>query len=62
MIKKVISLVVFLLLANAGIRVDLQGNIYLGLLYWPKSLVPPKGFAKDYAWEESVGSVVKFSP
>lgn len=48
--------------ANAGIRVDLKGNIYVGMLYWPKEILPPKGYEKDEAWKESVGSVVKFPP
>jgi hypothetical protein len=47
--------------ANGGIRVDLKGNIYLGMLYWPEKLDPPNGYdAADRSWSYVVGSVVKF--
>jgi hypothetical protein len=50
--------------ANSGIRVDLQGNIYVGMMYREKGFapVPPKGFEKDQGYRVSVGSVVKFGP
>ena len=48
--------------ANGGIRVDLQGNIYLGMLVWPKGMKFPKGFEKDRGYFYAVGSVVKFGP
>ncbi len=49
--------------ANGGIRVDLEGNIYCGLLYWPKDAVPPHGFdLKDRKWSFVVGSVARFTP
>ncbi|HOX07674.1 MAG TPA: hypothetical protein PK280_14840 [Planctomycetota bacterium] len=47
---------------NGGIRVDLKGDIYTGLMYRPKDCVPPKGFEKDQGYRVSVGSVVRFSP
>jgi DNA-binding beta-propeller fold protein YncE len=48
--------------ANSGIRVDLKGNIYVGMMYREKTPTPPKGFEKDQAYRVSVGSVVKFGP
>jgi len=48
--------------ANAGIRVDLAGNIYVGLLYWPRETPLPTGFRMDRVWTDTVGSVVKFDP
>lgn len=48
--------------ANAGIRVDLAGNIYAGLLYWPKGLTPPHGYEMDRMWTDTVGCVIKFDP
>jgi len=48
--------------ANGGIRVDLAGNIYVGLLYWPKAAPLPHGYRMDRSWQDSVGSVVKFDP
>ena len=48
--------------AHGGIRVDLKGNLYLGILYWPKDAPRPKGKEKDEGYINSVGSVVKFPP
>ncbi|MCK6470766.1 MAG: hypothetical protein L6R28_03370 [Planctomycetes bacterium] len=49
--------------ANAGIRVDLQGNIYVGMLYWPKEVPLPLGKKPDdRSWTFVVGSVIKFGP
>ncbi len=48
--------------ANGGIRVDLDGNIYVGMRVWPKGLPLPEGFQKDDAYQWTVGSVVKFTP
>ncbi len=45
-----------------GVRVDLEGNIYLGLRLLPKGFVPPAGFEKDPAYGGWTGSVVKFPP
>ncbi|MCX7806196.1 MAG: hypothetical protein N3A38_13545 [Planctomycetota bacterium] len=47
---------------NGGIRVDLKGDIYVGMMYRPKDFVPPKGFERDQAYRVSVGSVVRFGP
>ena len=47
-------------MANAGIRVDLAGNVYVGVLYWPKEAALPPGFTMDRMWTDTVGCVVKF--
>ena len=47
---------------TANIRVDLKGNIYLGLYHRPKAMTFPKGYEKDQGYRVSVGSVMKFSP
>ncbi|MCW8130488.1 MAG: hypothetical protein KIS92_09085 [Planctomycetota bacterium] len=47
---------------SANLRVDLKGNIYLGMMYRPKDFTPAKGFEKDQGYRVSVGSVVKFGP
>ena len=48
--------------SNGGIRVDLKGNIYVGLWLWPKGHPRPEGFERDRAHLHSTGSVVKFTP
>jgi len=48
--------------ANGGIRVDLAGSIYVGMLYWPKGAPLPHGYKMDRSWRDTVGSVVKFDP
>jgi hypothetical protein len=48
--------------ANAGLRVDWKGDIYIGLWARPLDDVPPPGFEKDEAYQQSVGSVFKFTP
>jgi hypothetical protein len=48
--------------ANGGIRVDLAGNLYIGMLTWPKGMPPPHGIAADRAWNDTIGAVVKFDP
>ncbi len=50
---------------NGGIRVDLKGDIYVGMMYRPGGMAKfdaPKGFEKDQAYRVSVGNVVRFSP
>jgi NHL repeat len=47
--------------SNGGIRVDLQGNYYVGLHLLPKGHTPPSAFAKDKMYARLTGSVVKFS-
>jgi hypothetical protein len=47
---------------SANIRVDLKGDIYVGLMHRPKGFTPPKGFEKDQGYRLSVGSVVRFGP
>ncbi|MBI3828626.1 MAG: SMP-30/gluconolactonase/LRE family protein [Planctomycetes bacterium] len=47
---------------TANIRVDLKGNLYLGMMYRSKDFAAPKGFEKDQGYRVSVGSVVKFGP
>ncbi|HUT35475.1 MAG TPA: hypothetical protein VNE39_18450 [Planctomycetota bacterium] len=48
--------------ANGGIRVDLAGNIYLGLWNWPKDAPVPAKWAKDLSYLCTTGSVFKFGP
>ena len=48
--------------SSGGIRVDLDGNIYLGLRLRPKGFTPPAGFEKDPAYANWTGSIVKFGP
>ena len=48
--------------SSGGIRVDVRGNIYLGLRLLPKDFVRPAGFEKDQAYNSWTGSVVKFPP
>ncbi|MGQ9662582.1 MAG: hypothetical protein ACUVWX_09640 [Kiritimatiellia bacterium] len=47
---------------GGGVRVDLQGNIYVGARVFPKQYSPPPEFAKDPAYTAFSGSVVKFGP
>jgi hypothetical protein len=49
-------------MSSGGVRVDLQGNIYLGLRLVPKGFKYPTGFEKDRAYTTWTGSVVKFPP
>jgi hypothetical protein len=46
--------------ANGGIRVDRQGNIYVGMLFLPKGFKVPAGQDK-MVWNFMVGGVLKFS-
>jgi hypothetical protein len=48
--------------SNGGIRVDLAGNIYVGLRLQPKDFLPPKELAQDPAYATWTGSIVKFGP
>ncbi|GAH49132.1 unnamed protein product, partial [marine sediment metagenome] len=48
--------------ANGGIRVDLDGNIYLGVWAWPADAPVPEGFRKDRGYLATAGSVFKFTP
>jgi len=48
--------------ANGGLRVDLAGNIYMGMWAWPKGQPLPEGFEKDRGFLCTVGSVFKFTP
>lgn len=48
--------------SSGGISVDLAGNIYVGMLLVPKGFTPPAGFAKDPAYANWTGSIVKFPP
>ena len=45
-----------------GVRVDLAGNIYVGVGLKPKAFTPPAALAKDRAYASFTGSVVKFGP
>jgi hypothetical protein len=46
---------------DGGVRVDLAGNIYVGMIAGPKQPTP-KAFEKNDAYKHCTGSVVKFSP
>jgi hypothetical protein len=46
----------------AGMRVDLKGNIYLGMRLFPKGYNAPAGFEKDPTYLRCTRSVVKFAP
>jgi hypothetical protein len=48
--------------SNGGLRVDLAGDVYLGLWNWPKDVPAPEKWAKDVAYMCTTGSVFKFSP
>ena len=48
--------------ACGGIRVDRDGNIYVGLRVLPRDLAAPEPFGKDPAWANFTGCVVKFAP
>jgi hypothetical protein len=48
--------------ASGGIRVDLAGNIYVGIRPKPRGFKPPAGFEKDPAYATWTGSIVKFGP
>jgi hypothetical protein len=43
-----------------GVRVDLKGNIYVGMGLLPKGFTPPAGFEKAADYLRLSGSVVKF--
>ena len=45
---------------NGGVRVDLKGNIYVGMIAGKPSV--PKEFEKNDAYRHCTGSVVKFGP
>jgi hypothetical protein len=47
---------------NGGIRVDLQGNLYVGMRVRPKGYEPPAGFERAPDYLAFTGSVVKFGP
>jgi len=48
--------------ACGGIRVDLKGNLYVGLRVRPKDFRPPAGLEKDPAFATWTGSIVRFGP
>src|SRR6185295_12095880 len=48
--------------AGGGIRVDLQGNIYVGLDVKPEAAAPPANLATDEVAKRWTSSVVKFGP
>jgi len=45
---------------NGGVRVDLKGNIYVGMIAGKTAV--PKKFEKNDAYKHCTGSVVKFGP
>jgi hypothetical protein len=46
--------------ANGGVRVDLKGNVYVGMIVGKTSI--PKSFEKNDGYKHCTGSVVKFGP
>ncbi|MHC4716886.1 MAG: hypothetical protein ACYS5V_07950 [Planctomycetota bacterium] len=48
--------------ANGGLRVDLAGNIYVGMRLRPRGLSVPDPFAKDKGYKHATGCVFKFPP
>jgi DNA-binding beta-propeller fold protein YncE len=47
---------------NGGVKVDRQGNIYVGVQMLPPDYPRPAGFEKDGAFAGMAGSVLKFAP
>jgi len=47
---------------NGGVRVDLDGNIYLGLWVWPKNVPVPNAYERSTPFAATVGTIVKFPP
>lgn len=47
---------------SGGLRVDRQGNIYLGMRGLPKGFAPPAGLEKDMAYLSWSGVIAKFPP
>ena len=47
---------------NGGVRVDLDGNIYVGLWVWPKDVPVPRGYEESTPFAATVGTIVKFPP
>ena len=47
---------------GGSIRVDPAGSIYLAQQGVPKDHKPPKGFEKDEAYRNAIGSILKFGP
>ena len=45
---------------DGGIRVDLKGNIYVGMGLLPKGFAPPAGFETASDYLRLTGSVVKY--
>ncbi|HLX61513.1 MAG TPA: hypothetical protein VKX17_09560, partial [Planctomycetota bacterium] len=45
---------------NGGVRVDLKGNIYVGMIVGKTAV--PKAFERNDAYKHCTGSVVKFGP
>jgi hypothetical protein len=48
--------------SSGGVRVDLQGNIYLGIRPKPEGFKAPPGLEKNPAYNNWTGSIVKFGP
>jgi len=45
---------------NGGVRVDLKGNLYVGMIAGKTAI--PKAFEKNEPYKHCTGSVIKFSP
>lgn len=49
-------------MSNGGIRVDRAGNIYIGVRLRPADFQVPAAFAKDPAYDNWTGCILKFGP
>ncbi|MCW8130490.1 MAG: hypothetical protein KIS92_09095 [Planctomycetota bacterium] len=49
-------------MSNGGLRIDPQGNIYVGMRLSPEAAGAPPGFEKNNAYKSWIGCVVKFPP
>jgi DNA-binding beta-propeller fold protein YncE len=48
--------------ANAGVRVDSKGRIYVGMGMHAPGVPRPAGFEKDQGYDRIMGSIVRFGP
>lgn len=49
-------------MSNGGLRVDLQGNIYVGMRLLPEAFAAPEDFVQSNAYKHWTGCAVKFPP
>ena len=60
--EKALPIVTGLQIRASCVRVDREGNLYVGYRGLPKGHKPPGGYEKDEAYRRATGSVLKFSP